>query len=318
MGMWSLTRRRLLEMPGVLCVSSVRMEDLTPAMSASAVVVEPRLSPITAGLLHDALTRSSDLCEMALEEAIQASNGLLMEFIALATTGKRLRDVLAQQVHALGVDTLRRSALRLICGAHILGSAVAADSLPGALGETLEKVSVAMHQLRGEHLIVAEGEFWVGLHDLRSRALFDLLNENPPPSMGESFSHCLRCIPLSFRGEAARRGAVYVAQSLKSRLDRSDGQRNVALTSNALHPMARWIAAELVESDSSLTGDSAAQYVASLLEAAESVGHHCVYLRNYSDSGEFQASFDRPRIDRDVVEAIGRGSTSTGCCRYTS
>src|SRR2546430_1539592 len=156
MAAWPEARRRLSEVPGALILGAVRREDLTPDISADATIIDPRLTDTAAGQIYDAISTAGLPTILEREEALRQAGGLLMEFIALTTTGRRIRDVLAPQVAALAdpARRLQREALRLVCAAHTLGFAVAADALPAAVGAEPDQVGDALARLNCEHLLV--------------------------------------------------------------------------------------------------------------------------------------------------------------------
>jgi hypothetical protein len=270
MAAWPDARRRIGEIPGVLTLGAVRREDLTPEISASAVVIDPILTQSAATRLFDALETSGVATVMAREEAVAQANGLLMEFIALATTGRRLRDVLAVQVNELGTpeNRLRREALRLVCAAHLLGSPVPAHALPQALSVDPDAAGDAMSRLAGEHLVVAEGRLWHGLHDLRTEVLFDLLHSTPPPTMSMTYARALAVLPVAARGPGARRAAVRIGRAVADTTPGLDPSQRLYSILEALHPIADTLRDQLNHVAAN-GGDDAAAYAASLIEAAD-------------------------------------------------
>ncbi|MFD0346011.1 hypothetical protein ACFQ0M_07850 [Kitasatospora aburaviensis] len=82
-----------------------------------------------------------------------------MEFLALVTTGRRLREVLAEQVDRLDEEQRQvdRELLRLVCATHALGFETLSDTVPTALGRSAGEVESALRRLLGEHLITHIG-----------------------------------------------------------------------------------------------------------------------------------------------------------------
>ena len=95
------------------------------------MLVDAVLTQSSADQVYRAVQAAGVPLVLAREEAVARSGGLLMEFIALATTGRRLREVLAEQVAELGRPERRldRQLLRLVCAAHVLGFEAPADTL---------------------------------------------------------------------------------------------------------------------------------------------------------------------------------------------
>src|ERR1019366_8812044 len=106
------------------------------------------------------------------EEAELRADELLMEFIALLTTGHRLEQVLSEQVEALRQPgrELQRTLARLVTAAHTAGGTIPADSF-GSLSTPLQSadsIGDALSVLRGEHILTIGDDGWRGLHELRS------------------------------------------------------------------------------------------------------------------------------------------------------
>jgi hypothetical protein len=271
MAAWSDARARLREIEGVLVVGAVRREDLTPQISASAVVIDPTLTESAAQRVYDAFEEEGIPTALVRDEAVARADGLLMEFIALATRGQRLRDVLSVQVSTLqGADQrVRREALRLVCAAHLLGSPVPADALVRALGVDEATVGEAMARLAGEHLVVAEGQWWHGLHDLRTEVLFDLLHSAPPPTASMTYARALAVLPDAAQGPAARRAAVRIGRTVAAATPDLSPSDRLAAIEEALRPIAAVLRDELAAAAASARNDEGAAHAASLIEAAD-------------------------------------------------
>ncbi|MGW3313612.1 hypothetical protein ACWDG9_44410 [Streptomyces sp. NPDC001073] len=274
MGAWAAARERLLEHPGVLVLAAARREDLTPELSMGAILVSVTLSELTAEQIYQALQDSGIPTVLAREEAVARADGLLMEFIALATTGRRLREVLADQITGLRTPQRRldRTVLRLVCAAHTLGVEVAADALPAVLGQPADLVGDALERLADEHLVVNEdGIGWKGLHDLRTQVLLQLLHTAPPPTVAATYAETALVLPAAARPATLRRAASHVAAAVaKAQADDLPGGDRLTGLQEALRPLGRTIEGQLraCETDPPW-GVSAAAYAAGLLETAD-------------------------------------------------
>lgn len=268
MAAWGAARDRLVEMDGVLVLGSVRREDFTPELSASAVVVDPFLTEASARAVYERIVESGLPTAMEFDEAVERGDGLLMEFIAFATTGRRLQDVLAAQLARLDGDHLRKELLRLVLGAHLLGAAIPADDLPGVVGVPSSEVGEALANLAGEHLITVDQGSWRGLHDLRSETIFRLLHSTPPPTAAASFASLLPLLPPDVLGTAARRAAVWIAREGAAVIAATETRQRLAALDRALEPLATAMAQQvnslLADAD---PADVDGHRVASLLEA---------------------------------------------------
>ena len=82
----------LREIPAVLLLGAVRAEDFSPALFAGSTrVVEPQLDSALADALAKRLHEQGIPLRMSSRDAFQRSEQLLMEYVALLTTGQRLR-----------------------------------------------------------------------------------------------------------------------------------------------------------------------------------------------------------------------------------
>ena len=95
--------------------------------------------------------------------------------------GRRMRDVVTAQVQErLGADrATEREALRYVCSAYRLGLAVPAETLNELLKRPTD-LPAALLRLRDEHLLTEnENTDWVGLHELRSEIVCEVLRALP-------------------------------------------------------------------------------------------------------------------------------------------
>ncbi|MFF5759843.1 hypothetical protein OG495_36275 [Streptomyces longwoodensis] len=274
MAAWAAARERLLEHPGVLVLAAARREDLTPELSLGATLVSVTLSELAAEQIYQAVQDSGIPTVLAREEAVARADGLLMEFIALATTGRRLREVLSDQITDLQTPQRRldRTVLRLVCAAHSLGVEVAADALPAVLGQPADLVGDALERLADEHLVVNEdGIGWRGLHDLRTQVLLQLLHKSPPPTLAATYAETVLVLPAAARPAALRRAASHIAAATaKAQADDLPGDERLAGLQQALRPLSLSIAEQLRVCVPDPPWDvSAAVHAAGLLETAD-------------------------------------------------
>ena len=101
-----------------------------------------------------------------------------MEFLSILLTGRRLRQVVEEQVDARLSQERRteREILRYVATAHAAGVAIPSKVLEPLLpGHDL---TPALAVLNREHLVVADdGNRWLGLHELRSEVARDYLHQ---------------------------------------------------------------------------------------------------------------------------------------------
>lgn len=220
---WPLAAARLRELRSTYMLGAARAEDFHPSLLVGATrVVHPRLDEATAIEISSRINEVGITPRMAVQEALGSSDGLLMEFLALLTTGQRLRQVLAGQVAGLARPDrrLQRDAARLLTAAHTLGLSLKADRLGAALADRADQDTVgdALGVLRDEHVIVADGHTWTGLHQLRSTTMSELLHENPPPTIGATWARIVELVDTGQSGWVLRRVAESVPESLSELL----------------------------------------------------------------------------------------------------
>jgi hypothetical protein len=209
---WPRAAMSLREEPHTYLLAATRAEDFQPNVLVGATrVVRPRLDHETAVEIASRIRDLGINQRMDVEEALSSSEGLLMEFLALLTTGQRLRQVLAGQVAGLAAPDrrLQRDAARLLTAAHTLGLSLRADRLASALANAADqdRVGDALGVLRDEHIIIEEGTSWTGLHELRSATIAELLHESPPPTMGATWARVVELLDLGQAGWLLRRVA---------------------------------------------------------------------------------------------------------------
>ena len=189
---WPDALRRLLERPNVRVLATSREDDWRLA-SASALedlvgFVYPRLDEHTAEVVFEGLGALDGLRLHAehWREPFEQAGGLLMEYVHLLTQGRRMRDVLADQIAGLERRLAHNGpmvlgALRYIATAHRYGGYLSRATLARLVPTPVFGI--------GQTLRVLEDEFWIrdtadgrytGLHQVRSRVVSDLLHEYDP------------------------------------------------------------------------------------------------------------------------------------------
>lgn len=205
---WPSAVRRLLEIPNVQLIGAVRSEDLTPELLRhGGVLIELALDTATAQTIGEQLEGAGVRLTLEIPEAIALAAGQLMEFVALLTTGRRLRAVLSDQAHQLlsAPDPTAAEVARLVCAAHVLGVGIHADRLADLKGRG-PKLTSALQRLQAEHVIVSgDGEMWQGLHQRRSALLTEFLHETPPPTLRSTLTSVVDQLPPAAVGWALRR-----------------------------------------------------------------------------------------------------------------
>ncbi|MGI8521883.1 MAG: hypothetical protein ACR2K3_01025, partial [Nocardioides sp.] len=212
MSAWPAAAAALRELPSVVLLAACRAEDFHPSLLRGATrVVEPRLDKEKADAVAERAEQAGLTLAMTSDEAAARSDGLLMEFLALLTTGRRLEQVLAEQADGLRMPgrELQRDAARLLTAAHSVGLSLDADRLGDALtgGADPSLAGDALSVLRDEHVVIRDGRTWTGLHELRSRVLARLLHESPPPTLAATWTRTAALLSPAEAGWLLRRVA---------------------------------------------------------------------------------------------------------------
>lgn len=205
---WPTAARRLLEQPAVFLIGAVRQEDFTAELLRyGGDLVELALDDRTAMDIADQLAYAGVDLVLEVDEAIGKADGQLMEYVALLTTGHRLRAVLASQVETLlRADHAGAAAARLVCAAHVLGVSIDAEALAAALDVSQLELTVALSRLQDEHIITSDDHTgWRGLHQRRSETLTELLHQTPPPTLNGTLETVLYAVGLRGLGWSLRR-----------------------------------------------------------------------------------------------------------------
>lgn len=213
MAAWPAAAGDLRDSTGVVLIGACRAEDFRPSLVFGPTrVVEPTLDDATAHAVATRVEAAGVPLAVTADEAAAQSGGLLMEFLALLTTGTRLEQVLAGQADGLRQPgrELQREAARLLTAAHSIGLGLDADRLGQALaGDDPSKVGDALSVLQDEHVVVADGSSWTGLHELRSRTLARILHESPPPTLAATFARTIALLDPLEAGWLLRRVAEH-------------------------------------------------------------------------------------------------------------
>ena len=195
---WPEFARELSGMPGVLLLGACREEDYRPDLAVGrTTIVDPILDRELADGIATALADRGVETVVDTAEAFENSGGLLMEFLSMLLTGRRLRQVVEEQVAARLAEDRRteREILRYVTTAHSAGVAIPAKTLK-LLIPGIDLVP-ALAVLDREHLVVAQGgNRWLGLHELRSAVARDYLHQFPPPAAATTLRHLVKNLPV--------------------------------------------------------------------------------------------------------------------------
>lgn len=294
---------------GVILIGACRAEDFRPSLVLGPTrVVEPTLDDATAHAVAARVEAAGVPLAMTADEAAARSGGLLMEFLALLTTGTRLEQVLAVQAEGLRQPgrELQRQAARLLTAAHSVGLGLDADRLGQALaGDDPSLVGDALSVLQNEHVVVADGSRWTGLHELRSRTLARLLHESPPPTHAATFARTIALLDPPEAGWLLGRVAEHDPADLPA-------AEVAAAEAVAREDVTAADAAVLLEGAERADNATYARMCKPILDKALPPGGtvHQLALMAYSvkNQGFVHAKVGSPQFDGPfrTVEAIGR------------
>jgi hypothetical protein len=230
---WDELHRRAAAIPGMLLLGSVREEDTLPLRTfGQCVVVRPRLDEDLATRIHKGLLESGVTTQPHWRETYERSDGLTLEFTHLLSQGRRLRDVIGDQVRDRVRDhrTVELAVIAPVSVAHQWGAALSVLRLTEVVSATAGAFKEALARLADEHLVAVDDGVVRGLHPLRSAALCEAVHEVPPPTMGDTVSDVIERIgtdhilPFVARAIADNPAlAPVVVDSLGSRIDSSPG-----------------------------------------------------------------------------------------------
>ncbi|MGW5170034.1 hypothetical protein ACWEQ1_21825 [Streptomyces nodosus] len=194
---WDALHRELAPIPGVLLLGSARSEDLLPLRSrADCTQITVTLDEDVAQQIHAGLSASGATKAAHWREAYEAADGLTLEFTHLLTRGRRLSDVLSEQVDRRVVEGRQTEIeiLARISVAHRWGADLSIRALQQQLGLGDADLRAALSRLVDEHLVREQMGRLSGLHQLRSGRLADAVHKVPPPMVDETIIAVMRML----------------------------------------------------------------------------------------------------------------------------
>ncbi|MDP9415247.1 MAG: hypothetical protein M3Q08_14430 [Pseudomonadota bacterium] len=184
---WETLAAELRHEPGVLLLGTVREEDLFLLGNlASTAIARPVLDPELAERIWLALRQKRDLAFLHWREPFERSEGLLLEYGHLLTSGQRLQDTLDAQVRRRLVEARddELAILQAVIPAARFGGAVEAERLRARLGLSAGAFARALARLVDEHAVRIGGDGSLGgLHQIRSSGLYAALGQQLPRSI---------------------------------------------------------------------------------------------------------------------------------------
>ena len=196
---WTALAREFIDRPGILLLGACREEDFRPELVIGrTTLVVPKLDIELAASIGDALADRQVQTVVDVAEAFEASEGLLMEFLSMLLTGRRLRQVVEQQMAERLTDERKteRDIIRYITTAHSAGVSLPAEVLGDLMPD--RDLAPALSVLKQEHIVDADNASqWRGLHELRSSIARDYLHLFPPPTIGNTIRQLVEYLPIT-------------------------------------------------------------------------------------------------------------------------
>jgi hypothetical protein len=194
---WDDLCRTVTDQPGVVLLGSCREEDLLPLATLSECkVIHARLDESVAERIHAGLVGRRATSETHWREAFEQSKGLTLEFTHLLTNGRRLSEVVGDQIRTRVREHrgLELDVLAPIAFAHQWGGSLDLEQLEAHTRGHDAHLRAALTRLLDEHLIVVADGAVAGLHQLRSAALSDAVHAHPPPLVSVTVRTVIRTI----------------------------------------------------------------------------------------------------------------------------
>jgi hypothetical protein len=192
---WDVLARELRHRPEIYALGTVREEELDVLSEAPpSALIRPRLMAELGEALWKELRDREQTSAAGWRESFEQSNGLLLEFVHMLTTGDRLPDVIQEQV-----DRRRKEGrhaelevLRPVTFAAAKGGTTSISRLQTELGLQAGEMQNVLARLLDEHLIdQLDAETLGGLHQLRSEAIIQASHRIPPPTLKETAEQSL-------------------------------------------------------------------------------------------------------------------------------
>lgn len=187
---WDALRSRAISSDGVLLVGTARREDLPQLGSlAGTATVEVRLDEPSAKAIFEGLQRRGATAAPHWREPYEQANGLTLEFTYLLTRGRRLHDVIGDQI-SKRIEEQRDDELNLLAVvalAHQWGGTLRVERAAQVLGAQEGSLRRPISRLVHEHLLVESNGELAGLHPVRSTAITDALHAVAPPTLQATF-----------------------------------------------------------------------------------------------------------------------------------
>ncbi|WP_157975192.1 P-loop NTPase family protein [Glycomyces dulcitolivorans] len=236
---WDTLVERVASIPGARLLGSARFEDLFPLRSLPECDrIEVTLDEEVAARIHQEIVAAGKTTVPHWREAFEQADGLTLEFTHFLTQGRRLPDVIGEQVNKR-IAEHRDLELRLLAVtslAHQWNTAVPLQAALGSAAATDSESRMALERLRQEHLVHVEAGMLMGRHPLRSKTLAEQIHRTPPPMLSDTFNSVTSMIEASgltdFLAGAVASGTIpdsVILTAAQSRLHDQFGAEGIAV-----------------------------------------------------------------------------------------
>lgn len=191
---WDLLRAQVAAHQGVMLFATARNEDLVALGDLSGTTtVAVALDEEAAATIFVGLRRRGATTAPHWREAFEQSHGLTLEFTHLLTQGRRLRDVIGDQIReriARHRD-VELSLLALVATAHQWSTNLELARVSEVLDTNELELRRALDRLADEHLVIEIDGRLSGLHSVRSAAITAAIHATPPPVLRSTIGRVL-------------------------------------------------------------------------------------------------------------------------------
>lgn len=231
-----------LDMPHVFVVVTAREENLAILPGIEHFTkIRPELDDAFAEQMWRQLKEENATSWLSWREPLEQSQGLLLEFAHILTQGRRLHEVVSDQVRQR-LNEKRDSefeVLRLTSAAASLGASISTKLIADHLKLTPADCARALQRLIDEHLIRRTGENDIlGLHELRSQCIFESCLALVPGGAADARREALSVVSAGglriLTAAAMRLGELTEAEIVSAAVTRLKANREPSLLIGAL------------------------------------------------------------------------------------
>lgn len=231
-----------LAMPHVFVVVTAREENLAILPGIEHFTkIRPELDAVFAEKMWHQLKDENATSWLSWQEPLEQAQGLLLEYAHILTQGRRLHEVVSDQVRQRLNEKRDNEfeVLRLTSAAASLGASVSTKLIADYLKLTPAECARALQRLIDEHLIRRTGENDIlGLHELRSQCIFESCLALVPGSAADARREALSVVSAGglriLTAAAMRLGQLTEAEIVSAAVKRLHANREPPVLIGAL------------------------------------------------------------------------------------